>query len=130
MKLKVLIVEDDKYSYLLLTNYLRIVQADIVWAKTGHEALQIFKSNTDWDLVFMDITLPDINGYVVTQKIRKVNSNVKIIAETANALYGDRDKSLQSGCNDYLSKPIQKEQFYTTLKKLRMDIAQPVPTIH
>ncbi len=128
MKLKILIVEDDKYSYLLLQNYLRVYQAEIFWAKTGNEAVKIFKTNANWDLIFMDIALPDINGYVVTKKIRKINPNVKIIAETANALYDDRNKSLQAGCDDYLSKPIQKQQFYSTLKKWGIGVSQKDPS--
>jgi CheY-like chemotaxis protein len=65
----------------------------------------------------MDIQLPDINGYQVTSVIKTINPLVPIIAQTAYGLTGDREKALEAGCNDYISKPILKDTLLCLLKK-------------
>ncbi len=117
MKWKILIVEDDIYSFLLLKSLLKHLQPIITWAKTGKEALNIIRNNGGFDIVLMDIALPDISGYKLTENIKKMYPDLIIIAQTAHALYGDRDKCLKAGCDDYISKPIQKNIFYNILEK-------------
>ncbi len=78
----------------------------ILKVTTGIEAVEACRDNHDIDLILMDINMPDMDGYEATAKIREFNKEVIIIAQTAYALYGDREKALESGCNDYIAKPI------------------------
>lgn len=107
-KLKVLIVEDDKTSELLIRILLEKNAKEFLHASNGVEAIESCKNNPDIDLVLMDINLPEMDGYEATRKIREFNVKVIIIAQTAYALAGDREKSLLAGCNDYISKPINR----------------------
>jgi CheY-like chemotaxis protein len=65
----------------------------------------------------MDIQMPDLNGYEATQQIRQFNKTVVIIAQTAFGLSGDREKSIDSGCNDYIAKPINKNELLALIQK-------------
>lgn len=116
-KLKIVIAEDDevsrKYLSLLVINFCR----EILEVETGYSTVEICKSNPDIDLILMDIQMPGMNGYEATQKIREFNKDVIIIAQTAFALGGDREKSIAAGCNDYISKPINKTKLQTLLQK-------------
>lgn len=113
-KLKVLIADDDEASRLLLSLSVEGFSMEILTANTGTEAIEACKNNPDIDLVLMDIQMPMINGYEATRKIRVFNPEVVIIAQTAFALAGDREKSIAAGCNDYIAKPIKQ----AALKKL------------
>jgi PAS domain S-box-containing protein len=104
--LTILIAEDDPTTELLLKIMLESYSKKILIAKNGNEAIDICQRNPEIDVVFMDMKLPEINGYDATRQIRQFNKEVIIIAQTANALSGDKIKVLEAGCNDYLSKPI------------------------
>lgn len=95
MKLKVLIVEDDPISDLFLRLALERMTGEFLLARTGGEAVKLCRNHPDTDLVLMDIRMPDLNGYETTKQIRKFNQNVVIIAQTAFALSGDREKALR-----------------------------------
>jgi CheY-like chemotaxis protein len=107
-KLKILIVEDDTTSELLLRNMLDNVCKEFLQVTNGVEAIKTCKNNPDIDLILMDINLPKMNGYDATRKIREFNTEVIIIAQTAHVLPGDRENSILAGCNDYISKPINR----------------------
>jgi hypothetical protein len=106
--LKILIVEDDSASEMLISMAVKKFSKEILKAKTGVGAIEAFRNNPDIDLVFMDIQMSEMDGYEATKEIRKFNKDVVIIAQTAFALPGDREKCLEAGCNDYITKPIQK----------------------
>ena len=106
--LKILIVEDDSASEMLISMAVKMFCKEILKAKTGVGAIEAFRNNPDIDLVFMDIQMSEMDGYEATKGIRKFNKDVVIIAQTAFALPGDREKCLEAGCNDYITKPIQK----------------------
>jgi PAS domain S-box-containing protein len=108
-KLKILIVEDDKTSRMLLSIMVKSLARDLLHAISGGEAIEICRKNPDIDLVLMDINMTGMNGYEATLQIRRFNKEVLIIAQTAYALIGDREKALAAGCNDYISKPIKRE---------------------
>ena len=112
----ILIVEDTPSNYYLIENYLRPTQVQLTWAKSGKEALEVFKKES-FDLILMDIQLPGINGYEATKLIKAQNKKIPVIAQTAYALAGEREYSLQEGCDDYLSKPIKKETLLELLAK-------------
>ena len=106
LNLKILIVEDDERSAKLLSFIVKPYCKEVLRARTGIEAIEICFNNTDLDLILMDIKMPDMDGYEATRIIRKYNTEVIIIAQTANSLTEDREKSITAGCNDYISKPI------------------------
>lgn len=106
---KALIVEDVEYNEILLKGMLKKYDLELLIARTGKEALSIFNSHDDFTLVFMDIKLPDIDGYEVTREIRKNNTSIPVIAQTAYAFSEDREKAMQAGCNDMISKPITQK---------------------
>jgi len=116
-KLKILIVEDDQPSDLLLTLIFEKFKFEIIHAKTGLDAVNICHNNPDINLILMDIRLPEINGFEATKQIRKFNKKVIIIAQTAFALAGDRDLAIKSGCNDYIAKPINTDKLMELLNK-------------
>jgi PAS domain S-box-containing protein len=107
----ILIVEDDYSSFLFMESILEDKGARLIWAETGKVAIEVIKQNPLVSLVLMDIQLPDISGYETAIKIKKLRPKLPIIAQTANAMEGDMDKALQSGCDDYISKPLNHLQF-------------------
>ncbi|MCM2302023.1 MAG: response regulator [Flavobacteriaceae bacterium] len=115
--LKVLIVEDEPTSYTLLVEELDDSCKEILRAVDGFEAIEIARNNPDLDLILMDIKLPLMNGLEATKNIRAFNQEVLIIAETAYAFPEDRALALAAGCNDYISKPILKEQLLSLIEK-------------
>mgnify|MGYP003377090252 CR=1 FL=1 len=116
-KLKILIAEDDEVSEMLIGNTLKTIGKEILKARTGVEAVEVCKKNPDLDLVMMDIRMPDMGGYEATRQIRKINKEVVIIAQTAHGLYGDREKAIEAGCNDYIAKPINKTELLILIQK-------------
>ena len=112
--LKVLIVEDDAISKLLITIAVKPFSKEIIKVSTGYEAIEACRNNPDIDLVMMDINMPEMGGYEATKQIRKFNKDLVIIAQTANGMQSDHDKALDAGCTDYISKPIN----ITTLSRL------------
>ncbi len=117
-KLNVLIVEDDKLSYLYLKEIVQEFSATIYNAYDGLEAVEIVKNNNNIDLILMDIKMPKIDGYETTRRIREINNEVIIIAQTAFALEGDNKKAIKAGCNAYLSKPVSKKDLFSLVNIL------------
>ncbi len=116
-KLKILIVEDEETSALLLDIQLAAFGKETLKVRTGTEAVEACKKNPDIDLVLMDIQIPEMNGYEATKKIREFNEEVIIIAQTAYGLSGDREKAIHAGCNDYIAKPIEKDKLVALIQK-------------
>jgi hypothetical protein len=116
-KLKILIVEDDEISYSLLSRVVQKISKEVLHAMTGVEAIEACRKNPDFDLVLMDIRMPKMNGLEATQQIRQFNRNVIIIAQTAYGFSDDYELALNAGCNDYISKPINKTLLFELIKK-------------
>lgn len=116
-KLNVLIVDDDETSGMLLSINAIPFSREVMKARNGAEAVEICRKNPQLDLILMDILMPEMGGYEATRQIRQFNKKVVIIAQTAYALSGDRAKSLEAGCDDYLSKPIQKKALLDLIHK-------------
>lgn len=110
-----LIVEDVEINYYLLEEILSPTMANLIWAKTGFDALEIVKTNKNLDLVLMDVKIPHLDGYRATKEIVKQNPKLPIIAQTAYALKGDRQKAIDSGCVAYLTKPIDQMYLFELL---------------
>jgi PAS domain S-box-containing protein len=115
--LKILIAEDDEVSSMLLEVEFETYSREILKVKTGVEAVEICHNNPDIDLVMMDIRMPEMGGYEATRQIRQFNKDVVIIAQTALAKIDDREKSIEAGCNENISKPINKVQLLTLMQK-------------
>ena len=114
----ILIVEDDKSS----KEYLEVIIKSfginkIIWAKNGDEAIKLCKENSTIDLILMDINMPIMNGYEATKAIKAFKPDLPIIAQTAYALSGDREKSLNAGCDDYITKPIKKAELLEKIER-------------
>ncbi len=116
-KPNLLIVEDDASARFFLEQVLRDKCKSIHSAASGMEAVEIARTDQNIDLILMDIKMPEMNGYEATRLIRSFNHEVVIIAQTAYALEGDRQKALEAGCNDYISKPINKKTLFTIISK-------------
>lgn len=128
MSLKVLIVEDDNISKNFLELLVKPLSREVIIARDGAEAIQLYNENQDVDLILMDMKMPEMDGYEATRKIREINKNVIIIAQTAYSLIGDRDKSIEAGCDDYITKPIFKDKLMTLIHKHFKDsIENPTP---
>ena len=105
-KLKILIAEDDNVSTRLLSISLKLLAKELLKVTNGNDAVKTCYENPDIDLILMDIQMPVLNGFEAVRKIRQFNKDVFIIAQTAYGLTGDREKAIQAGCNEYMSKPI------------------------
>lgn len=117
MRLKILIAEDDETSEKYLSILTKDFGKEVLKARTGLEAIDICRNNPDLDLILMDIQMPVMGGYEATQQIRQFNKEVVIIAQTAYGLSGDREKAIDAGCNDYISKPINKAELLAKIQK-------------
>ena len=115
-KKTILVVEDDEKSFEFLKILLEKPEIRIIWAKDGAESIKLCKENTYIDLVLMDINMLVMDGYTATKEIKKFRPELPIIAQTAYAIAGDREKTFEAGCDDYISKPIKKEKL---MEKIR-----------
>lgn len=112
----IMIVEDDYYSLVLLKTILSRSNYRIIEANDGLEAIENVKNN-QIDLILMDINLPNMNGYQATEIIKKINKDIIVIAQTANAFETDRAKCLKSGCDDMITKPVTASSLNDVVKK-------------
>ena len=120
--MKILLVEDNLMNQKVVMFNLKKLNCDITPVTNGKEALENFKNNS-YDLILMDIMLPEMNGYDITIEIRKfeklneVKNPVTIIALTANTYENDKEKCLSVGMDDYISKPFSAQQLIKTIEK-------------
>jgi signal transduction histidine kinase/CheY-like chemotaxis protein len=114
----VLIVDDDVRNLFALTTAFERYNINAITAESGHEAINILAENKNVDIVLMDIMMPEMDGYETTQKIRREhkNSNLPIIAVTAKAMKGDREKCIEAGASDYITKPVKIDQLLSLMR--------------
>jgi len=125
--LRILLVEDSADNRLLIQLYLKKSPHEVDIAENGEVALQMFDPDS-YDLVLMDMQMPVMDGYTATQMIRKMEKTnnfreTPIIALTAHALKGDREKCLDAGCTDYMAKPIKKDKLLEILQDYSRELA-------
>ena len=114
----ILVVEDEDSNYLLIENMLKGYDMKIIRAADGITAVDVFKKNgRTIDLVLMDIKIPGINGYEATKQIKKIKSMVPVIAQTAYALTSEKENCIEAGCDDYISKPYNKQELLSVMQK-------------
>ncbi|MBI9041103.1 PAS domain S-box protein [Lutibacter sp.] len=117
-KYKVLVVEDEEVNYLFIEIVLldKIqLNCEIIHAKNGKEAVEFCEEFDDIDFVLMDINMPIMNGYDATLKIKEFRPNLPIIAQTAYSTPEDKEKAFNAGCNDFISKPLNKDLLKTII---------------
>ena len=116
--IKILVAEDEKIARLLLKTVLQKNVKEIIYVENGVEAVETVRQNGDIDLILMDMKMPKMDGYEAVRQIREFNKEIPIIAQTAFAIVGDREKALLSGCNDYVSKPVKKDELLLKINKV------------
>jgi HAMP domain-containing protein/signal transduction histidine kinase/CheY-like chemotaxis protein len=114
----VLVVDDDVRNLFALTTAFEKFNINTITAESGQEAINILNENNRVDMVLMDIMMPEMDGYETTQKIRREhkNSNLPIIAVTAKAMKGDREKCIEAGASDYITKPVKIDQLLSLMR--------------
>ena len=115
---KVLIVDDDVRNVFALTSVFERRGMEVVFAENGREGLEALKSNPDVSLVLMDIMMPEMDGYEATRAVREIPEfqRLPIVALTAKAMKGDREKSIASGASDYITKPVDVDQLLSLMR--------------
>ena len=114
----VLIVDDDVRNLFALTTAFERYNINVITAESGKEAIQHLTEKENIDLVLMDIMMPEMDGYETTQKIRREvkNNTLPIIAVTAKAMKGDRQKCIEAGASDYITKPVKIDQLLSLMR--------------
>ena len=115
---KVLVVDDDVRNLFALTTAFERYSINTITAESGKEAMSILDEHHDIDIVLMDIMMPEMDGYETTQKIRREhkNTSLPIIAVTAKAMKGDREKCIEAGASDYITKPVKIDQLLSLMR--------------
>ena len=115
---KVLVVDDDARNIFALTTVLENQDMDVVSATNGRQAIDIIQTTADLSVVLMDIMMPEMDGYETMREIRKDPRfrTLPILALTAKAMKGDREKCLQAGASDYIAKPVNTDQLLSLLR--------------
>jgi CheY-like chemotaxis protein len=115
---KVLVVDDDARNIFALTSLLENQEMDVVSATNGRDAIDIIQNTPDLSIVLMDIMMPDMDGYETMHEIRKAQEfrTIPILALTAKAMKGDREKCLNAGASDYIAKPVNTDQLLSLMR--------------
>ena len=115
---KVLVVDDDIRNVFALTSALEANGMEVLFAENGREGIEALRAAGDVDLVLMDVMMPEMDGYEAMRRIRSTDEfrNLPMIALTAKAMKGDREKCMEAGASDYITKPIDAQQLVSLLR--------------
>jgi CheY-like chemotaxis protein len=115
---KVLVVDDDARNIFALTSLLENYEMDVITATNGRNAVDLIKKTADLSMVLMDIMMPDMDGYETMREIRNSAQfrTLPILALTAKAMKGDREKCLDAGASDYIAKPVNTDQLLSLMR--------------
>lgn len=113
----IVIAEDDETNFFLLKEYLEYSKANIFWTKDGNETIETVERNNNIDIVLMDIQMPEMNGFEALAILKKQFPKIPVIAITAYAVSGDREKGLKAGFDEYLSKPLSRKILVENIMK-------------
>lgn len=116
----ILLVDDDPRNTFALTSYLETFDMEIFTAESGYAALDLLQQHEQIEVVLMDIMMPGMDGYETIKKIREngATADLPVIAVTARAMKGDREKCLQAGATDYISKPVNLKELLEKIERL------------
>jgi len=113
----ILIVEDEEVSRFLFEKALKKTRANLFFVKNGFDAVELVKENSEIDLVLMDIRLPRMDGLEATAKIKELYPEMPVVIQTAYALHSAQNEAINSGCDDFITKPIKVETLLSILRK-------------
>jgi CheY-like chemotaxis protein len=115
---KILIVDDDVRNIFSMTSVLESYGMEVVFAENGKDAIALLESTPGIDLILMDVMMPGMDGYETTRAIREMDvfRGLPIIAVTAKAMKGDREKTIAAGASDYITKPVDTEQLLSLMR--------------
>ena len=115
---KVLVVDDDARNIFALTTILENREMEVISATNGRQAIDLLQTTSDISVVLMDIMMPEMDGYETMREIRKQSEfrTLPILALTAKAMKGDREKCLEAGASDYIAKPVNTDQLMSLLR--------------
>ncbi|MGB9701524.1 MAG: ATP-binding protein [Candidatus Kapaibacteriota bacterium] len=113
----ILIAEDDDINYLVLYKLLEKMNFHLIRANDGVEAVNIVKENKNIELILMDLKMPHLDGFEASKQIKEIAPNIPIIAVSAFSAYHEKQKAAESGCNEYIEKPINLVNVVNTIKK-------------
>jgi CheY-like chemotaxis protein len=124
---RILVVEDEKDNMDLFVQILNFHGCEVLQAEDGREAINITQKQVP-DLILMDLSLPALDGWEATRALKGIPavSHIPVVALTAHAMVGDRERALQAGCDGYISKPIEVTNFYN---QVCAHLEQPCPDI-
>mgnify|MGYP000111302190 FL=1 len=113
----ILIAEDEAVSRFLFEKALKKTKANLFFVKNGVEAVEMVKENTEIDAVIMDIRLPLMDGLEATTKIKELIPEMPVIIQSAYAMQSTREEAIESGCDDFITKPIKVETLLAILHR-------------
>jgi two-component system, cell cycle response regulator DivK len=105
----ILVAEDDDINFFYLSIILRHPKVEVIHAKDGLDAVNLFREHPEITMVLMDLKMPRMNGFEATVRIKELNSSIPVIAITSYADDQSRQMALEAGCDDFLTKPVEKE---------------------
>lgn len=113
----ILVVDDDNRNTFALVSYLETLNTNILTSEDGFNAIRMLEQSSDIDIVLMDMMMPEMDGYETIKKIREMplQKNIPIISVTAKAMKGDREKCLEAGASEYISKPVDLNELYNKM---------------
>ena len=114
----VVTMDDDVRNLFAITTVFERYNIDVITAESGKEAINLMNESNDIEMVLMDIMMPEMDGYETMQKIRREhkNNSLPIIAVTAKAMKGDRQKCIEAGASDYITKPLKMDQLLSMMR--------------
>ncbi|MBI4474166.1 MAG: response regulator, partial [Acidobacteria bacterium] len=115
---KVVIIDDDMRNIFALTSLLERYNMQVLYAENGRDGIEMLKSTPDIDVALVDIMMPEMDGYEAMRQIRDLPQykNLPLVALTAKAMKGDREKCIEAGASDYITKPADSEQLLSLLR--------------
>jgi CheY-like chemotaxis protein len=116
--MKILIAEDDYASYLYLERLLTGKGVTFIHTTNGADTVKAVRENPEISLILMDLRMPGMTGLEAVRLIRQFNKAIPVIAQTAYALAGDKEIAIKAGCNDYITKPVKRDELRQMVAKL------------
>lgn len=112
----ILVAEDEEFNFLYIEVLLANENYNLIRAYNGEEAVEIVKTNSQIDLILMDIKMPKMNGFEATKIIKKLKPDLPVVAQSAYSTSNNKNEAFECGCSEFISKPFSKELLLETIK--------------